>query len=325
MNLKKIFVLVFILVSQITNSQRLAWTEVDPGVWKGIVGKPEEYDLLKASGAKPNKEALAKMPKSNFPLSQQDISGKILDGKTYLSFPLDRTEQLFGFGLNFQTVYQRGRILNLHVDNYAGKDNGRTHAPTPFYVSSNGYGVFINAARYITVYAGTAVKRDSRHPPEIQDRNLDKTWTPRPYSDAVEILVPAQGLEVYVFAGPTMLDAVRRYNLFNGGGPLPPRWGLGFTQRVQRLFNADMVKKEAQDFEEKGYPLDFIGLEPGWQSKSYPCTFEWDSLRFPHPQKFVQDMLQKNIRINLWTNPYVSPEASIYKSIKPFTASHTVW
>ena len=326
MKLKKVITLFIVLgLSQITIAQSISWTEVAAGVWKGIVGKPEAYDLLKAAGAKPNKAALSEIGPANFPLSKQDISGKISDGKTYLSFPLDKTEQLFGFGLNFQTVYQRGKILHLHVDNFAGKDNGRTHAPTPFYVSSNGYGVFINAARYITVYAGTAVKRDSKHPPKVQDRNVDKTWTSRPYSDAVEILVPAPGTEVYVFAGPTMLDAVRRYNLFNGGGPLPPRWGLGFTQRVQRLFTAGMVKKEAQDFEEKGYPLDFIGLEPGWQSKSYPCTFEWDSLRFPHPEKFVQEMLQKNIRLNLWTNPYVSPEASIYKSIKPFTASHTVW
>lgn len=326
MKLKKILALFFVLgLSQITIAQSISWTEVAAGVWKGIVGKPEAYDLLKAAGAKPNKAALSEMGPAEFPLSKQDISGKISDGKTYLSFPLNKTEQLFGFGLNFQTVYQRGKILQLHVDNFAGKDNGRTHAPTPFYVSSNGYGVFINAARYITVYAGTAVKRDSKHPPKVQDRNTDKTWTSRPYSDAVEILVPAPGTEVYLFAGPTMLDAVRRYNLFNGGGPLPPRWGLGFTQRVQRLFTADMVKKEAQDFEEKGYPLDFIGLEPGWQSKSYPCTFEWDSSRFPHPQKFVQDMLEKNIRLNLWTNPYVSPEASIYKTIKPFTGSHTVW
>jgi alpha-D-xyloside xylohydrolase len=36
-------------------------------------------------------------------------------------------------------------------------------------------------------------------------------------------------------------------------------------------------------------------------------------------------MLSKGIRINLWTNPYVSPEASIYKKIKPYTGSHTVW
>lgn len=307
------------------NAQTIQWNEVAPGVWKGIVGTPEDYDLLKAAGVTPNTEALAKMSKTNFPLPQQEITGKIIDGKTDLSFPLEKKEQLFGFGLNFQTVYQRGKILQLHVDNFAGKDNGRTHAPVPFYVSSNGYGVFINAARYITVYAGTAVKKDSKHPPEAKDRNLDKTWTSRPYSDAVEILVPAPGTEVYVFGGPTALDAVRRYNLFNGGGVLPPRWGLGFTQRVQRLYTAGMVEKEAKDFEEKGYPLDFIGLEPGWQSKSYPCTLEWDSSRFPQPQKFVQDMLQKGIRLNLWTNPYVSPEASIYKSIKPYTASHTVW
>lgn len=323
--MKKLLVLIFALLSQMSYSQSIEWKEVAKGVWKGIVGKPESYNLLNAAGAVPNKEALSKMSNAAFPLSKEDISGKISDEKTYLSFPLNKTEQLFGFGLNFQTVYQRGKILQLHVDHYGGKDNGRTHAPTPFYVSSDGYGVFINSARYITVYAGTAVNKDSKNPPVAKDRNLDKTWTSRPYSDAVEILVPAPGTEIYVFAGPTMLDAVRRYNLFNGGGPLPPRWGLGFTQRVQRLFDADMVKKEAKDFEERGYPLDFIGLEPGWQSKSYPCTFEWDSTRFPQPKQFVQDMLQKNIRINLWTNPYVSPDASIYKSIKPFTGSHTVW
>ena len=323
--MKKLLVLIFVLLSQMSHSQSIEWKEVATGVWKGIVGKPESYNLLNAAGSIPNKDALSKMSDAAFPLSKEDISGKISDGKTYLSFPLNKTEQLFGFGLNFQTVYQRGKILQLHVDHYGGKDNGRTHAPTPFYVSSAGYGVFINSARYITVYAGTAVKKDSKHPPVAKDRNLDKTWTSRPYSDAVEILVPAPGTEIYVFAGPTMLDAVRRYNLFNGGGPLPPRWGLGFTQRVQRLFDADMVKKEAQDFEERGYPLDFIGLEPGWQSKSYPCTFEWDSTRFPQPKQFVLDMLQKNIHINLWTNPYVSPDASIYKSIKPYTGSHTVW
>ncbi|MEP7231116.1 MAG: TIM-barrel domain-containing protein [Ginsengibacter sp.] len=326
MKLRNLLLLIFLAINnESTLAQAISWSEVSPGIWKGIVGVPEDYDLLKAAGAQPNNPALAGMAKVVFPLTKDEISGKISDGKTYLSFPLDKEEQLFGFGLNFQTVYQRGRILRLHADHFSGSDDGRTHAPTPFYVSSNGYGVFINAARYITVYAGSAVKKDSNHPPEVQDRNLDKNWTARPYSDAVEILVPAKGVEVYVFAGPTMLDAVRRYNLFNGGGPLPPRWGLGFTQRVERLSNAGMVKKEADEFEEKGYPLDFIGLEPGWQSKSYPCTFEWDSSRFPQPGEFVRQMLQQHIRLNLWTNPYVSPESSIYKSIKPFTGSHTVW
>jgi alpha-D-xyloside xylohydrolase len=185
--------------------------------------------------------------------------------------------------------------------------------------------VFINSARYINVYAGSGVRKDSKNPPVEKDRNTDKTWSSRPYSDAVEIVVPATGTEVYVFAGPTALDAVRRFNLFNGGGVLPPRWGLGFTQRVKSLFTADEVEKEANDFVEKGYPLDFIGLEPGWQSKAYPGTFEWDNKRYPEPAAFVKKMLDKNIRLNLWINPYVSKQASFYKSITAYTGSHTVW
>ncbi len=325
-NLKFLFFAIILLfvVAQ-SNAQNISWTEVEPGIWKGITGKPEEYDLLRTAGAIPYHQGLAEMGEAGFPLAKDEITSKILDGKTYLRFPLTRREQLYGFGLNFKTVQQRGRILTLHVDNYEGSDNGRTHAPTPFYVSSLGYGVFINSSRYIQVYAGTAVRIDSKTLPLVQDRNTDAQWNANPYSDGVEMLVPAAGAEIYVFAGPTMLDAVRRYNLLNGGGCLPPRWGLGFTQRVERLTDAKGVAAEAKAFEEKGYPLDFIGLEPGWQSKSYPCTFEWDKTRFPDPKTFVQEMLQKNIRINLWTNPYISPEATIYKSILPFAGSHTVW
>ncbi|KAA5547484.1 glycoside hydrolase family 31 protein [Adhaeribacter rhizoryzae] len=323
---KLLFSVFFMLkVALVVQAQALTWQEVEPGVWKGIVGKPEAYDLLKAAGATPYKAGLNNIGKAAFPLPQAQISAVVKDGKTYLRFPLVEKEQLYGFGLNFQMVHQRGKILELHVDHYGGKDNGRTHAPTPFYVSSEGYGIFVNSARYIKVWAGTGVRHDSENFPAPKDRNTDKTWAARPYSDAVEMLVPAEGVEIYVFAGPRPLDAVKRFNLFNGGGYLPPRWGLGFTQRVMTKSTAADVEKEVQDFAERGYPLDFIGLEPGWQSKAYPGTFAWDKTRFPDPAKFTQDMLKKGIRLNLWINPYVSPDAPFYKQIKPYTASHTVW
>jgi alpha-glucosidase (family GH31 glycosyl hydrolase) len=317
--------LVLLFASGQLNAQDIKWEIIAPGIWKGSIGKPESYNLLIASGAKAAMDKLKGMNDASFPLVQQEITAKLNDGKTYLRFPLDKKEQIYGFGLNFQTVHQRGKILKLHVDHFGGKDNGRTHAPTPFYVSSNGYGVFINSARYLDIYAGSAVLRDGKNVPEAKDRNTDKSWSSRPYSDGVEILVPSEGVEFYVFAGPKPLDAIRRYNLFNGGGVLPPRWGLGFTQRVRTLYTSDEVEAEVKAFEDKGFPLDFIGLEPGWQSKAYPCTFEWDKGRFPQPSDFVKSLLDKRVRVNLWTNPYVSPQASIYNNIKPFTADHTVW
>lgn len=324
MKIKSItFVLLLFVLPSL--SAQIKWEQVEPGVWKGIVGTPEEYALLQVSGAKPLKEGFSRLPQVSLPALASEIVGAIQDGKTSLRIPLEKKEQLYGFGLNFQTVHQRGKILNLHVDHYGGKDNGRTHAPVPFYISSHGYGVLVNSARYITVYAGSGARKDSPDAPEAKDRNTDKSWASRPYSDAVSMLIPAGGVEIYLFAGPTPMDVIRRYNLFCGGGNLPPRWGLGFTQRTQRLYTAEQVKQEAEEFERQGYPLDYIGLEPGWQSKSYPCTFEWDNRRFPQPAQFVQEMLDKGVRINLWTNPYVSPDSKIYKEMYPVSGSHTVW
>jgi len=320
---KQIILLILCLIP--LSAQSLQWQEVMPGVWKTIYGKPDTYNLLSAADIKPNRTAIEKMAKTGLSLAMDKIRAETVNGQVYLRFPLERNEQIFGLGLNFQTVHQRGKILNLRMDHYGGRDNGRSHAPVPFYVSSRGYGVLINTAEYITVYVGTGVRKDSEIPPEARDRNTDRNWTSRPYSDVVEALVPADGVEVLLFAGPTPLDAVRRYNLYCGGGCLPPRWGLGFTQRVHRLYTADQVIEEAEEFEKRGFPLDFIGLEPGWQSRSYPCTFEWDKGRFPDPAGFVKTMLDRGVRINLWTNPYISPEASIYPAIEPYTGSHTVW
>ncbi len=306
-------------------AQTPSWTEVAPGVWRMQVGKPDSYTLLSAAGVKPNEAAIGELPPAAFPMAENEIAFRIDNQQTYLRLPLTRGEQLYGFGLNFQTVHQRGKILELRVDHYGNKDNGRTHSPTPFYVSSKGYGVFINSARYLKVYAGSGVRKDSENLPAARDRNTDKSWSARPYSDAVEILVPAEGVEVYIFGGTSALEAIQRYNLFNGGGCLPPRWGLGFTQRVHRLYTADDVNREVAEFEAKGYPLDFIGLEPGWQSRSYPCTFEWDRTRFPDPERFVKGLLDKKVRVNLWTNPYVSEESPMFPAIAPFTGSHMVW
>ena len=325
--MKKLLTAIPILISLCftVNAQETRWHSAGPGVWLLKVGQEQSITLLGAAGVEPDLEALAKLPEPDFPLDTALIRAEVIDGKTYLRFPLQRKEEIYGLGLNFQTHNQRGRILNLHVDHYARPDNGRTHAPVPFYVSSNGYGVLIDVARYMTVYVGTAIRSDAEDPPELLDRNTDKDWKAQPYSDAVEILVPTDGAHVYVFGGPTMLKAVQRYNLFNGGGVLPPKWGLGFTQRVPTLYSDRDILEEVKSFEKHRFPLDFIGVEPGWHSMAYPCTFEWDNSRFPDPEGFIQSLRDRGVRANLWLNPYVSPAGTLYEKVKPYAGSHTVW
>ena len=301
------------------------WNQQFPGIWKIIVNEPATLNLLNAVDAKPRKEALATFSDEKFPIVESEIKIYTKNGKTYIRFPLADREQIYGLGLNFKTVHQRGRIMKLHMDHYGGTDNGRTHAPTPFFVSSKGYGVLINSAKYIDAYVGSGVTQDSKNPAESTDRNTDKNWSSKPKSDNIELIVPDNGVEIVLFSGKNVQETVQLFNLYCGGGFMPPKWGLGFWQRTPTLYGEKEVQEEVNGFTNNNFPLDVVGLEPGWHSKSYPCTFEWDKTRFPNPDTFVTKMSNQGIRLNSWINPYVSPSASIYEKIKPFTGTHTVW
>lgn len=315
----------FLFTACVQDKHLPRWKELASGVWQISAGTPEKLDLLSELNLHPKWDAIQTMEDAELPIDPEEIRFQLTDGKTYLRFPLDKGEKIFGLGLNFKTVEQRGRILELHVDHYGGQDNGRTHAPVPFFVSDKGYGVLINSARYIKAYVGTGVRKDTKNPPQVQDRNTDPSWSAQPYSDNLEFLVPAEGVEIYLFAGKNMLDVVRRFNLFQGGGVLPPKWGLGFWHRVPTLFTDSQVEAEVAEFEKRGFPLTVVGLEPGWMSRAYPCTYEWDSTRFPQPDRLVEKLLQKHIRTNLWMNPGISPDCEIWDAVEPYTASHTEW
>lgn len=301
------------------------WRQSLPGVWKSIVNDPPEFNLLSVANKSPKEEAIMKLGDAPIPIELSAISSFSKNGRTYVRFPLEQGEQLYGLGLNFKTVRQRGRIMRLHMDHYGGRDNGRTHAPVPFFVSDKGYGVLINAARYIDVYAGTGVSKDAKDPAEPRDRNTAKNWSANPYSDNLEFVIPEEGVEMILFTGKDMMEVVQRFNLYCGGGFIPPKWGLGFWQRTPTLYSDEDVSNEVESFEEKNFPLDVIGLEPGWHSKSYPCTFEWDEGRYPDPKSFIQSMADKQVKVNLWANPYSWPDSNLDKKMKAYTGSHTVW
>lgn len=318
-----ILVFLFAITSCADNSS--SWQNEASGVWKFKFGTPEKVTLTSELGIRPKFDAINAMEDAPFPLDENEITFQTVDGKTYIRFPLEEGEKIFGLGLNFKTVEQRGRIMRLHVDHYDDTDNGRTHAPVPFFISSKGYGAFINSARYIDVYCGTGVTKDSKHPAQIMDRGTDDNWSASPYSDNLEFLIPAQGVEVVLFSGKTMLDVVRRFNLYNGGGVLPPKWGLGFWHRVPMRYSAQEIKDEVAEFRKRNFPLTVIGLEPGWQSSSYPCTYEWNKDRFPDPAAFVRELEEDDVEVNLWMNPGIHPKSTLGGEIEPFTGSHTEW
>jgi Alpha-glucosidases, family 31 of glycosyl hydrolases len=300
------------------------WKKCASGVWGTKLNDYTGDTLLDIAGVNPRQDALNNMGDIEFPF-KRNVEAEALTGCVVLRFPLEDAEKIYGLGLQFKNINLRNKVFHLKADHYGGEDNGRTHAPCPFYVSSKGYGVFINTLGFVTVYVGTTNRKDSPKSPEAKDRNNDKTWTAYPEAEYIEVVVEKEGVDVLVFGGPSIKDAVCRYNLYCGGGCLPPKWGLGIWKRVPSLYSDSQVLEVVKEYGNRDFPLDVIGLEPGWHSKSYPCTYEWDSERFPEPEKFCKKLGDKGIKVNLWENPYVSPDTSIYPQLFPLSGTHNVW
>ena len=308
------------------------WDEVASGVWKAQVGEADrELAYVSLAARAPRIDALNALKKMPFPFEDAPIEFLRTDGRMIqVRIPTDADESIYGFGLQLDGLKKSGTVLELNVDHWS-KGGGRTHAPVPFYISSKGYGVLFNTARYLKVHVQIGNRKDSPNNPAPVDRNpppeepAPAQWMARPTSDAVEAHVFAEGLEMIVFSGESLQDIVARYNLYCGGGALPPLWGLGFWHRTPSAYTDQQAEAEVDAFAANEFPLDVLGLEPGWMTRSYPCTFEWQKHRFPDPPAFAQRMLDKGINLNLWVNPYVSPEGRLYKALYPLSGSHMVW
>lgn len=306
-------------------------SEILPGIWKFRFGRPERITPTNTRRYAPAVSALKRLaPIETCPVS---VGGRATRRGYVIRIPLAPNELVYGLGLMLESFMQRGQKKMLRVNADPKVDSGDSHAPVPFYVTTGGYGVLIDTARYATVYCGSEHKTASAHehnPAEGKVATSDAL--PAAYSryriaERSEVLIEiprAPGVDIYVFGGPSLREAVQRYNLFSGGGPLPPRWGLGVWYRVKGDYSQPDVLKLASEFRERSIPCDVIGLEPGWQSHAYSCSFAW-SEKFPDPAGMLHALARQNFRVNLWEHAFTHPSSPIHGELEPYAGDYEVW
>jgi alpha-D-xyloside xylohydrolase len=298
---------------------------IAPGVWRIRFGTPERFAPTHFRSAGIAKAGLEAMPGgAAMPLDLGKVSFATLDRGCALLLPMMADESIYGFGLHTKLfdmtqskVGQNGRRVFLAPTDNPENERGESHAPVPFYVSTAGYGVFVDTARFASFYTGNAAP--------VRDRS---ETAPDETHDASSMLVDvpvAKGVDVYVFAGPTMLDAVRRYNLFSGGGALPPLWGLGVHYRGYGKLGAEETLALAGRLRADRIPCDVWGVEPGWQTEAYSSSFVWNTEKFPDPDRFLAQMRAMGFRMNFWQQAFTHPTSPMHGALKPWSGSFLVW
>lgn len=309
-------------------SSPLPWVRIHPGVWKATLGHPEAHTPVSLRSVPPAIGALKGLSAVAAPQLPAP-HGVVTARGCRLSIALQPGEQIYGFGLQLLSFQQRGKKRIIRVNADPKGDAGDSHAPAPFYVTTHGYALLVDTLRNAQFFCGEAHPKPTEPvsaqsllvntPDQMRDR--DETA-----AGQVEVEVPrASGVDIYLFGGPSMMEAVQRYNLFSGGGVAPPEWGLGFWYRAEMHGDHTAILSLARSFREGKIPCDVLGLEPGWQTHAYSCTFAWDPKRFPDPRSFLDDAAKLGYKVNLWEHAFTHPASPIFPQLVSHAGDFAVW
>lgn len=246
-----------------------------------------------------------------------------------IELPLLESEDVYGFGLQLKGFNHKNHKLTLRSNSDPVANTGDSHAPVPFFVTTQCYGIYLDTARYVEAHVGYGknkcrpFKENNTIIATAEDL-YEKSGLRETTVMAIEIPV-AKGIDIYIMEGDNITDVVKQYNMLSGGGCDVPEWGFETIYRAYARNTDDQIVKTAEYFKKNNLPIGIIGLEPGWQSSSYACSYKWDKERYPNYLNMISRLKGMGYHINLWEHAFVCSGSPIYKDMHDYSGDFEVW
>jgi len=206
------------------------------------------------------------------------------------TFELQHDEKIFGCGESFTRFDKRGQRVLVSTRDGMGTQNEWMYKPVPFFMSSNGYGMFVHTSAPLTFDFGK--NYDAHNVIYSGDENLD----------------------LFVFLGDPK-DILTEYTALTGRSPVPPLWSFGFW--MSRItYNSDQqVREVARQLRAHQVPADVIHLDTGWFETEWRSDYRFSSTRFPDPAKLTADLKRQGFHISLWQYTYLTSKNELWKEM----------
>lgn len=246
-----------------------------------------------------------------------------------LRLPMDPDEHIFGMGLQLKAFDLQARKLTLRPNADPRTNAGDSHAPVPFFISTKGYGIFVDTARHAEFYFGSSALLsviDTASNTKVMTSEAELYETRISNTPNISIQIPvAKGVDIYIIEGKNITDIVAQYNMMSGGGCDVPDWGMSAVYRIYAKYTQDEIVDICRDMLDWDITIGTIGLEPGWQTAAYSCTYEWSPERYPEPERFLKEMTDMGYHINLWQHAFIRMNSPLYNPMLPYAGDYTVW
>ncbi len=206
------------------------------------------------------------------------------------TFELQHDEKIFGCGESFTRFDKRGQRVLVSTRDGMGTQNEWMYKPVPFFLSNNGYGMFVHTSAPLTFDFG------------------------KTYDAHNTIYSGDEDLDLFIFLGEPK-DILTEYTALTGRSPVPPLWSFGFwMSRV--TYNSDQqVREVARQLRTRQLPSDVIHIDTGWFETEGRSDYEFTRTRFPDPAKLMADMKQQGFRITLWQLTYLTSKNKLWNEV----------
>ena len=199
-------------------------------------------------------------------------------------------EKIFGCGESFTSLNKAGQKINLFVTDPQGPETDMMYKPVPFFMSSNGYGLFMHTSAPVTCDFGAS------------------------YVGTTKLFLADETMDFFIFLGDPK-TILNEYTSVTGKSPLPPLWSFGTWMSRITYFSQDEGLEVANKLRENKIPSDVIHFDTGWFGTDWQCDYKFASERFPNPKQMVSDLLDKGFHISLWQLPYFTPKNAFYNEL----------
>jgi alpha-D-xyloside xylohydrolase len=205
-------------------------------------------------------------------------------------FTLTPGEQIFGCGESFTGLNKRGQKVVLYADDANGVQNETMYKPIPFFMSSNGYGMFMHTSTPITLDVG------------------------KYYSGANSVMIGEDQLDLFVFIGNPK-EILHEYTSLTGKAPMPPLWSFGFWQSRITYFSEEEGRMVADNLRVHRIPADVIHFDTGWFEEDWRCDYQFAPSRFQNAPQMIADLKEMGFHTCLWQLPYFVPKNKLFPEL----------
>ncbi len=219
----------------------------------------------------------------------------------FFSIALQAGAPIYGFGEKFGSLNKRGQQLVSWASDALGVNAEVCYKNAPFCWTPtgshadngrSGYGVFIHTTARVTHGAG--------YP----------QWSNWSYAAHVEDEV----MDLFLIAGDTPEDFIRRYTDITGRAKNVPLWSLGnwISRAYYRTF--EEAEDIARTIRKRKIPCDVFTLDGrAWLDTHTRFYFEFDATRYPQPEKFMDIMKELSLKLCVWEYPICSTQHPKFK------------